>query len=402
MNPFRTKKRVIVKTVSIAYQEQFLYRRVLLAMLLLSLTALFNSLTAQTVTELVTDYNGYWKSEHSANNAVKPQNSHNLVAFKYNGTRYSTGVNDALLTSRGDAFVAGDYKALPVHSVAAPNTNTKIGLAASYDGVPNGASNPKPANNIPLYLTDGIKGLNLGTGVANLPAGEIMFAVTNMQTQLIGDGIPDLLITQIADPSSAQDSYEFTDANGNRVGNKVDINLNTLPVLGKWTADFYDASTTPMTLVSGFTATDRDLRLWAADFSAFGINASNINRVVYFRIRLSGESDVAFVAYNNKTFNVASTLALAPSSGRNTSSNETVDIKAYPNPASQHVTIKHERATGNEQLTIRSMQGMVMLQQKPARGSMQTAFNIYQLPKGTYLATLTDGQKQYTEILVKN
>ena len=396
----RTRQPMIVATVSVAFQEQFLHRRVLITLLLL--TALFTSLTAQTVTEIVTDYNGYWKSGQSAVNTVKPQNSHNMIAFKYNGTRYSTGVNDDLLTAHGDVFVEGDYKALPVHSVSAPNSNTKIGLGASYDGVPNGASNPRPANNIQLYLTDGIKGLNLGTGVANLPAGEIMFAITNIEAQLIGDGIPDLLITQIADPSGSKDSYEFTDINGNRIGNKVDITLSTLPALGNWTADFYDASTTPMSLTSGFTATDRNIRLWAADFSNFGINASNINQIVYFRIRLSGDSDVAFVAYNNKTFNLASTLPVTTPAASNTERNEAMEIKAYPNPTRQQFTVKHKQATGHEQLTIRNMQGIIVQQQKPAAGSTQTTFNIHQLPKGTYLVALTDGKKQSTEMIVKN
>jgi hypothetical protein len=36
----------------------------------------------------------------------------------------------------------------------------------------------------------------------------------------------------------------------------------------------------------------------------FGINASNISQIAYFKIRLNGNSDVAFVAYNNNAFNV--------------------------------------------------------------------------------------------------
>lgn len=270
-------------------------------------TALLIMATAsgQSVSEIVTDYNGYWKSGVGAINAVKPDNSHNLLSFSYNGIRYSTGVNDSLLTARGNTFVAGDFRALPVSTITgAVNSNTKIGLGAMYDGVANGASNPKPENNLPKYLTDGKKGLDLGTCVANLPAGNLFFPIT-VKAHLIGDNIPDLLITQVADPSgSSLDSYEFTDISGNRVGNKVDITLSGLPVVGNWTVDFYEAHQTPMTLTSGYTKTDRPIRFWAADFSLFGINSTNIDQVAYFKIRLNGNSDVAFVAYNNKTLTI--------------------------------------------------------------------------------------------------
>lgn len=393
-------KPAIVRTVCVAFPEQFLRRRVLLTLLLL-LTLYF--CTNAQVTEIITDYNGFWKSTQTSISTIKPDNSHNLVAFKFNGTTYSTGVNDALLTSHGETFVAGDYRALPVHQVSGANTNTKIGLAALYDGVANGPGSPRPANNISMYLTDGANGLNIGTGVANLPAGQIMFSVTNMKLQLVGDGMPDLVITQIADPSGALDSYEFTDVNGNRVGNKVDVSLSALSPLGNWTADFYDASTNPMFLSSGFTQTDRALRLWATDFSTFGINSSNINQIVYFRIRLSGESDMAFVAYNNKAFSLATLLPVTP---RNPNTGSTIDpqvnLRVYPNPANQQFTVKHQRTTGNEQLTIRNMQGLVMVQQKPAAGSTQTSFNANLFPKGSYLVTLTNGEKQYTEMLIKN
>ena len=96
-----------------------------------------------------------------------------MVSFSYNGNRYSTGVNDALLTSKGQSFIAGDYRALAVKAGSAATSNTKIGLGYMYDGVANGPSSPAPVNDMPYYLTDGIKGLDLGTCVANLPAGTL-------------------------------------------------------------------------------------------------------------------------------------------------------------------------------------------------------------------------------------
>jgi hypothetical protein len=266
------------------------------------------SLRAQSVSEIITDYKGYWKSGASGLNSAKPDSSHNLVAFTYNNVRYSTGVNDALLTAHGDNFTTGMYKALPVSQITgAVNGNTKIGLGEMYDGVHNGASNPRPQNSMVKYLTDGVKGLDLGTCVANLPNGDLFFPVTNFKASAIGDNIPDLVITQIADPSGSVDSYEFTDIFGNRIGNKIDIILTNLQVVGNWTADFYENGNN-MNLIPGFTNTDRPIRLWTSDFSAFGINSTNIQQIAYFKIRLNGNSDVAFVAYNETAVNLAASV----------------------------------------------------------------------------------------------
>ena len=290
-------------------QQQQSGRKGSILLVLFFLIFVVNGSAQYNVTEIITDYNGYWKSSASSVNAVKPDNSHNLLSFSYNGKRYSTGVNDLLLTTKLQSFIPGDFRALPVHSISgAVNSNTKIGLGSMYDGVANGASVPAPANNIPLYLTDGTKGLDLGTCVANLPAGTLFFSVSNLRRQSIGDGVPDLVITQVADPSGSLDRYEFTDINGARIGNYLDIKLDNIPAVGNWTADFYEASTTPMTLTAGFTKTDRPIRLWASDLSAFGIDSSNISKIAYFKINLSGNSDVAFVAYNNNAINIQSTL----------------------------------------------------------------------------------------------
>jgi hypothetical protein len=283
---------------------------------LLTFLFLYTAIDAQSITEIITDYQGYWKTSSTAINAIKPNNSHNLLSFSYNGTRYSTGVNDALLTSHGDHFVAGDYRALPFHSINGTiNSNTKIGVGAMYDGVAVGPGNPRPANNIPYYLTDGVKGLDIGTCVANLPAGTLFFSVGNIIPSSIGDGIPDVLITQIADPSSNSfDRYQFTDVNGNSIGNHKDIILNTITPVGNWMADFYEASTNPMVLASGFTNTQRPFRLWAADFSEFGITLADLSSIAYFRINLSGNSDVAFVSYNHGAINFSSVLPVELSS----------------------------------------------------------------------------------------
>ena len=282
----------------------------LIPLIVITLVLLCNRASAQNnISEIITDFGGFWKSGVGSINSTKPDSSHNLLSFSFLGNRYSTGVDDAKLTAHGINFTPGDYRALAVTGITgAVNGNTKIGLGARNDGNLNGPSNPAPINNMALYLSDGIKGLDIGTCVANLPAGTMFYAVSNVRLQAIADNIADILITQTADPSSSYDRYEFTDVNGTRVGNYVDINLNGIPAVGNWVADFYEASNNPMTLAGGYTKTDRPIRLWAADFSAFGINASNISQIAYFKIRLSGTSDVAFVSYNQNAINMANSI----------------------------------------------------------------------------------------------
>lgn len=263
------------------------------------------SLHAQAVSEIVTDYNGYWKSGVGNLNPIKPMNSHNLVAFSFNGVRYSTGVNDALLTANGDTFSPQDFQALPfLYFTGTPTANTFIGLGQLYDGVHNGGSTPPPINSIPLYLTDGPQGLDIGTCVANIPIGTVNFGVSNVQASSIGDGIPDILITQIAQPSGALDVYSFRDANGSIVGNPVNIELEQIVPVANWIADFYRTTANPMFIPAGFVNTERPIRLWAADLSFFGIDQSNFSQIVSFRVGLKGTSDLAFIAYNYETVKI--------------------------------------------------------------------------------------------------
>lgn len=264
---------------------------------------------SQAVTEIITDFNGYWKSTAATPNSIKPDKSHNLLAFRYNNILYSTGVNNELLASNGETFQVEDFWCLPVSGLTGAITgNTKVGLGALYDGVTGGSGTPAPEWGIERYLTDGIKGLDLGTCIANLPVGTMWFSVANIQAASIGDGIPDILVTQIADPSGSFDRYEFTDANGVRVGNYKDIVFTNIAPVGTWTADFYNAAQNPLTLSGGFTQTDRTLRLWAADLSDFGITAANCGQIRNFQINLCGNSDVAFVAYNNTAINLQDPL----------------------------------------------------------------------------------------------
>ena len=283
------------------------------------------------VTEIITDYGGYWRSgtgtgtgptKNAATSTTLPDNSHQLLAFvvnsgtaTVNGTQttlqkkyFSTGVNDALLDSKRIAYIPSQYQALSVAGLSSTITSqTKVALGQLFDGVSGGPSVVAPASGFAQYLTDGTNGLDLGTGVANLPAGTLAFTVNAFTPAAIGDGVPDILITQIASPSDVTaDVYQFLDANGNPVAgtNAIAANFKNVPVVGNWMADFYEALLNPMTLTLGFTNTSRPLRLLAVDFDAFGVTSSNYTNIKQFQIKLSGDSDQAFIAYNTNAASI--------------------------------------------------------------------------------------------------
>ncbi|SDX57803.1 T9SS type A sorting domain-containing protein [Hymenobacter psychrophilus] len=259
---------------------------------------------ANGVTEIITDFGGFWRSGsgttgNAATNALKPDNSHNLLAFKIGANIFSTRVNNAKLDEKGILYVKSEYQALPVLSIEGTiGSNTKVALGQLYDNVNNGPSVPPPAGNLSPYLRDGLNGLDLGTGVANVPAGKVDFGINSVKITSLNDGNPDIIVTQIASPGGAQDVYQFLDANDQIIGNSVSINVSNLPVVGNWIADFYEASSNPMTLTSGFTNSERPIRLWAGDFGAFGITGANVASIRKFRLNINGNSDLAFVAYN--------------------------------------------------------------------------------------------------------
>lgn len=285
-------------------------------LLLLALTCLSSITKAQNnVTRIYTDFGGYWQSAQGANSPVQPNNSHNLLAFKVGATTYSTGVNDALLTTKGVTFTQQNFQALPVASVPTVNINGSsnpivIGVGSQYGGG-NGNVSPVPVtSDLNSYLTDGVQGLDLGTGIYNIPGGiELKYSISNIHASKIGDGIPDLVLTQIGVPpsSTVNDVYRFFDANGNTVGNSVSINVANIPVVAQIHMKFY-TPTNPPTYNSGLYG-ERDLRLVSYDFSAFGINAANIGRIVGFGQVLSGASDQAFVAYNASSVTILQSVS---------------------------------------------------------------------------------------------
>ena len=266
---------------------------------------------AQQVTEVITDFNSFWKSTTASQNPTFPNTSHNVLSFKYNGVMYSTGVNNTRLTDSSITYTAGDFRAFPVATVGGTVTSGAsiyIALASRYDGIPNGFSNPLPSLKIKDVLIDGVNGLDLGTGATNIPASALVnFPISTVISSSIADSKPDILVSQIASPTSTGDTLYFVNSSGVVVGNKVAINWNTINKLGTYYLDLYtlpNGSLCDTARISGTfdKETTREIRLAAYTLSDFGITTGNASSVAGFILKASGTSDPAFIAYNADAF----------------------------------------------------------------------------------------------------
>jgi hypothetical protein len=297
----------------------------------LLLLAILCSLTgAAQVTQIWTDFNSFWTSNSTNINTVKPNTAHNLLAFRWNGVNYSTAVNNAKLTANGVVFSPTKFRALPINDVPLTSSSAAyfVGLGALVDGLPtavdNGNINPfKPlltGAQKAAFLTKGVQGLDLGSCLTNIPTGtapnltSIRFNLSSSGITLsnVNDGIPDILISQVAQPSANNsDKFRFVNAAGNIVGNEVVVLLNDnvlFPTVGNWTADFYNNDSTQSQTT--FVNTDRPLRFFAADLTLFGITSSNYMNAVALIYTPGGDSDPAFLAFNEPSLGVATKLVV--------------------------------------------------------------------------------------------
>jgi hypothetical protein len=95
------------------------------------------SIAQNNVTEIWTNYNGFWNSSSTSINPILPNNSHELLAFRFGTTIYSTGVDDAKLTANGiTTFTPLTVRALPIASLPLTGISSYfIGLGNLIDGI---------------------------------------------------------------------------------------------------------------------------------------------------------------------------------------------------------------------------------------------------------------------------
>lgn len=266
------------------------------------------------VTRLHTDYQGYWTSNNTTTVAAQqPDRQHSVMAFEYGGITYSTGVSNATLNSKGVSYTAADFRALPVASIAGTTPSSAgasnyFAMASRMDGSATTGIPTAPevaGRKAKDVLIDGVKGLGIGTGMTNFaPSSTMEFVVTDIVNSRISDAEPDILVSQIADPtSSASDIFYFVDTSGNLLGNPVSVQMSSIPAIGTYKLDLFNITfstsyDTAQLTTNGPIAGTRDIRLIGYKLSDFGINLSNQGDVANFRIVPSGISDPAFIAYN--------------------------------------------------------------------------------------------------------
>lgn len=295
------------------YTSHFFNSVLFLGILLITFTSQSQNVN---VTRIITDFGGYWSSSAplSANNAIKPNDRHNLLAFESNAIIYSTGANNAILDANSVAYVNSDFRVLPL-AVLPGNTSGASNfliVGNAIDGNPAATVfNAPSVVNLKAtdVLTDGIKGLDLGTGVTNISANiTISFPIECIKENSLTDNEPEFIITQIADPSNAFDQFLFVDSSGNTVGSLYTANFGavttTTHVLGTQRIDLFtlQANTpyaTAPTISNGSAGSgERTIRILALKFSDFGINVGNYSNIAALRWVTKGTSDPAFIAYN--------------------------------------------------------------------------------------------------------
>ncbi|MFP9113249.1 T9SS sorting signal type C domain-containing protein [Flavobacterium sp. RHBU_3] len=284
--------------------------------------------SSSVVNRIITDYNGYWSSGNGSTYAVNstmPDLQHSLMAFRYGTTLYSTGSETAITNVLGGSnatttgtYTTGNWRAIPINSISGnvpSSSSVYIVLAGLIDGSATTSVSTAPSVvglSARDVLIDGTRGLGLGTGLTNLPStSPLSFDSGSIVAEKSTDGVPDIMVTQIADPTnSAFTTYCFVDVNGNIVGNPVEINMYSISKLGTYKSDFFTLTsgqsfnTATVNGVGNPGGPTRDIRILAYQLSDFGINETNRTAVKRFQVLTNGTDDMAFMAYNRDTFEV--------------------------------------------------------------------------------------------------
>ena len=281
------------------------------------------------ITEIFTNMNGF--SRFSSRSDIV-NDKHELLGFTYEGVIYSTGVDDTALqqglddSGLGETFVAQEFKAYSTDGVeGTTNSSHYLAAADTTDGLEGSPeSDGTPASNFPeladllIYntLIDGVNGLELGTGITNLNQNNtIRFFSGNGQVGAIGNNVPDLLLTQIAQ-AGARDIYYYADIEGNVVGRPVRLYIvenqdsNEPLATNRWDFYRYQQNVTFDVAVPGNKAlgdnATRPLRMIAFKLEDFEIDATNIGDINNINMSAGGRADLAFMAYNKSAFAIRS------------------------------------------------------------------------------------------------
>ncbi len=262
------------------------------------------------VSTIYTDWGGYWKSTGTTGVGNRPDNENTLLAFEWNGKTYSTGVNDNVFNGKPVAYSPQKFRALKIQTLGLDPSmyflqGSKIdGYDTTAKLTPALAGSTSTGAELASRLTDGVKGLTLGTGIANIKPGTAEFKIgtDNLNLDGLGDTVPDLLVTQVADPAGATDTFKFVDKFNNIVGHAITVNFSNVTPVGTYSLDLFRADNGAMAYSPAST---RDIRILGLETSEFGITRTNAADVDRFVITFSGSSDCAFIAFNTSSLKIA-------------------------------------------------------------------------------------------------
>lgn len=291
---------------------------------------------------------GFWRSNsfHVINddddstsaekNQSMPNANHDLLGFmmNYDGQDivFSTGVDNDKLENNLELFdivdidnpieyVRQEFKAYSTNGVSGnPHDGNFIVTGDLIDGYENSVVfNENVEATVLDAIIDGENGLGMGTGITNFnESAEIKFYSGNGNVGGI-DAVPDLLITQIADPKGL-DFYYYADVDGNVVGTPIKLGISNNDSnpkrLFEWRLDLYsmngslsyDISTSVAASFNGNQT--RPYRMVAFKLQDFDITAEsdNIGDIDVINVGAGGGSDMSFIAYNKAAFDIKSPI----------------------------------------------------------------------------------------------
>ena len=278
---------------------------------------------SQTVTGIMTDFNGYTKS--TTDSMKTANNSQNLLAFKTINNRYfTTGINDSIVYVKNpslpncgsgntpNACISKKYfKSFPSRYLGQLTPRTNDNNGQNLIGIPTNYLNTGgvDTNDYRYYLGDGEKGLDISTAIFNisLKNGLITFENVAIAPESINDGIPDIIVTQTGQTSTTTDKYFFNNEAGQLVGSQYSVSFGGVSVVAQTNYVFYYVDTNlPDTARINKSLTfsgggSRDLRVLALDWADMGITAANYQSIYSFNQLFNGASDVAFIAFNEES-----------------------------------------------------------------------------------------------------
>ena len=317
------------------------------------------------ITEIFTDWDfdgdgtKFWRSNDwvSGNLSTYPNDSHNLLGFTFNGITYSTGIVDQgtsvvdkrLSDNIGSSFTAKRFKAYSTNGVQGKINNNhylivgdKLNGHLDVNGTePLNFPKPGPIEDFSIFesIVDGENGLDLGTGITNFNNDvTVKFFSGNGNVGAIGDGVPDLIITQIADAGdSSKDIYYYADVDGNVVGRPIALNIrkdgnnSNSNFLASWRMDLFTfqnnlsfQAAVPVNCRTDHTDI-KTLKMVGLELDDFEIVANldetdpdylthpdypnQIRLINNINMGAGGNADIAFLAYNTDAFDIKSPVA---------------------------------------------------------------------------------------------